>query len=60
MWKIKMTYTALGERRTIDMPGNDGLRLFEACHRADLYKERNETAMFTVVNEDNGDIEYQV
>lgn len=60
MWKVMMTYTALGERRTIEMPGNNGLGLFKACHFADLYKERNPKAMFTVVNEDNGDIEYQV
>lgn len=46
--------------RAVDMPHDSGLRLCEACYRADIYKRRNESATFTVVNEDNGDIEYQV
>ena len=41
-------------------PLDSGLHLIEACYRAALYKRRNESATFTVVNEDNGDIEYQV
>lgn len=44
----------------VDMPHDSGLRLSEACYRADLYKRRNEKRVFSVVNEDNGDIEYQV
>lgn len=44
----------------VDMPLDIGLRLFEACYRADLYKHRNASAVFTVVNMENGDIEYQI
>ncbi len=44
----------------VDMPKDGGLRLSEACYRADLYKSRNEKRQFIVVNEENGDIEYQV
>lgn len=44
----------------VDMPNDSGLRLLEACYRADLYKRRNPAAIFSVVNMDNGDIEYQV
>lgn len=44
----------------VDMPKDGGLRLSEACYRADLYKRRNEKRQFIVVNEENGDIEYQV
>lgn len=44
----------------VDMPNDIGLRLLEACYRADIYKQHNPTAIFTVVNMENGDIEYQV
>ena len=44
----------------LDMPKDTGLRLSEACYRADLYKNRNPKRTFSVVNEENGDIEYQV
>lgn len=44
----------------VDMPNDKGLGLFDAMHRADLYKSHNRTATFSVVNEENGDVEYQV
>jgi len=43
-----------------DMPMDTGLGLLEACDRAEIYKRRNPAAVFTVVNEDNGDVEYQI
>lgn len=43
-----------------DMPYDNNLDLFEAFWRADIYKNRNPKAIFTVVNQENGDIEYQV
>lgn len=56
MFKIVMHF----DGRMIDMPHDHGLRLSEACYRADLYKKRNEKRMFSVINEDTGDIEYQI
>lgn len=46
--------------RVIDMPNDHNLRLSEACYRADIYKNRNEKRIFSVVNEETNDIEYQV
>ena len=46
--------------KAIDMPKDKGLGLFRACSHADLYKARNESCRFIVVNEDNGDVEYSV
>lgn len=43
-----------------DMPYDNHLDLFEAFYRADICKKRNPKATFTVVNEENGDVEYQV
>lgn len=45
---------------TIDMPNDKGMRLLEACEFADIYKRKNPNAVFSVVNEETGDIEYQV
>lgn len=57
-----MTFMITLQRGSIylEMPGDKGLRLFEACHRAELYKKKNPQAIFSVVNEENGDIEYQI
>ena len=44
----------------VDMPEDRNLRFFEACKRADLYKARNKKAVFSVVNEETGDLAYQV
>lgn len=55
-FKIVLSTTAV----IMDMPHDKGLGLFEAMHRADIYKSHNGTATFTVVNEENGDVEYQV
>lgn len=57
-FKIKMYIPSIG--KAIDMPSDNGLRLFEATHRADLYKRNNPACTFSVVNEDNGDIEYEI
>ncbi len=43
-----------------DMPMDTNLGLLEACDRAEIYKRKNPAAFFTVVNEDNGDVEYQI
>ena len=56
MYKIVMSF----DGRLLDMPKDHGLGLSEACYRADLYKKRNEARTFSVVNEVNGDIEYQI
>ena len=56
MFKIVMTF----EGRFLDMPHDSDLRLIEACYRADLYKKRNSVRTFSVINEETGDIEYQV
>ena len=44
----------------LDMPGDNGLSLFEAEDRANIYKNRNPGATFSIVNEDNGDCEFQI
>lgn len=56
MFKITMTF----EGRLLNMPHDSGLRLSEACYRADIYKGRNPKRTFSVINEVTGDIEYQV
>jgi hypothetical protein len=56
MFKIQMSF----DGRLLDMPNDSGLRLSEACYRADIYKNRNPKRTFTVRNEDNDDIEYQI
>ena len=57
-FKITMYSESIGQ--TVDMPNNKGLRLLEACDRVDIYKRKNPKAVFSVVNEENGDIEYVV
>ena len=44
----------------ITVPGCNGLRLLEACDFADIFKKQNPKAIFSVVNEETDDIEYQV
>ena len=56
MFKVQITV----DGRMIDMPHDSGLRLSEACYRADIYKKHNSKCTFTVVNEENGDFEYQI
>lgn len=58
MFKITLYSPALG--REIEMPHDKHLGLLEACNYADIYKKSNSQATFTVYNEENGDIEYQV
>ena len=55
-FKIKMYIPRI--RKQMDMPNEKGLGLFEACHRADLYKRSNPHCNYSVINEDNGDVEY--
>ena len=55
MFKIIMVV----QGRVIPMPKDFNLGLFEACERADLYAKRNRDAAFFVMNEENGDIEYE-
>lgn len=43
----------------IDMPNDKHLSLFDACDRAEIYQRHNRSASFKVINEDNGDVEYQ-
>ena len=57
-YKITLYSKSIGQ--TIDMPNDSGMRLLEACHFADIYKRKNPQAVFSVVNEETGDIEYQV
>ncbi len=57
MFKIVMVNC--GMRRSIEMPKDKNLNLFEATRRADLYAKRNRNAIFQVVNENNADIEYE-
>ena len=45
---------------TIDMPNDKNMRLLTACEYADIYKRKNPKAIFSVVNEETGDVEYQV
>lgn len=58
MFKITLYTKELN--RMIDLPGDTNLGLLEACERADIYKKRRPDAIFTVVNMENGDFEYQV
>jgi len=58
MFQIKLYSQALGKE--IEMPNDKHLGLLEACHYADVYKKSNPQATFTVYNEQNGDVEYQV
>lgn len=55
MYKIMMTM----EHGNVDMPKDKGLEFLDACNRAVLYKKRNNARGFLVVNEDNGDVDYQ-
>ena len=60
-FKVTMGYRdKAGEYHTLDLPGDKNLRLFDACDRADIYKRWRPDRVFTVVNEENGDFEYQV
>lgn len=43
----------------IEMPKDKHLSFLDACYRADIYHRNNRSAAFTVINEDNGDVEYQ-
>ena len=57
-FKIKMYIPSIG--KAIDMPSDKGLRLLEAEHRMHCYKANNPDCTYLLVNEDNGDIEYEI
>lgn len=57
MFKVSMYSRTL--KKILEMPTDINLGLFEACYRADLYAKSNR-ADFFVINEENGDIEYEV
>lgn len=59
MYKVVMVLTVGEKRKTIDMPTDKHLDLMEACNRADLYAKRNTSATFMVVNNENGDVDYE-
>ena len=58
MFKIIMKPASTG--RLVPMPGDKNLSLREAVWRADLYKKKNPKATFSVVNEINEEVEYEV
>lgn len=47
-------------KKEIEMPHDKHIGLLYACHLADVYKEKYKDATYTVYNEINGDVEYQV
>ena len=57
-YKIMMLVKSTG--RLIDMPGMQNLGLFRAMHYADLYKKRNPSCNYHVINQENNDMEYSV
>lgn len=58
MYRINMLVKRIG--RWFEMPGMDDLGLFEACRLADMYHNRNGDCRYAVINQENGDIEYEV
>ena len=58
MFKITMFSRSL--KRELDLPSDTNLRLFDACERADMYKRRVPENIFSVINMETGDCEYQV
>lgn len=44
----------------IEKPKDIGLRFLEACCRADIYKENAPIVIFSVINMDTREIEYQI
>lgn len=44
----------------IEMPYDTDLRFNEACHLAELYKEKNPIGILSVIDQETGDCVYQV
>lgn len=44
----------------IEMPYDTDLRFYEACHLAELYKEKNPIGILSVIDQETGDCVYQV
>lgn len=59
MYRIEFV---MSDGNVVKMPGSDSNleSLFEACHRAELYKKRNPNNILRVINNDNGDLEMEV
>ena len=55
VYKVTLSDGEKTKRKTLD----ENIGLLTACHRADLYKNRNGKCRFVVVNNDNGDWEYE-
>lgn len=58
MYKIVMEYYRDGRHHSVDMPLDNNLGLFEAVEHCDIYKKRDTSKSFLVINKDNGDLEY--
>lgn len=59
MYKIRMYIERI--YKVIDMPKDKNIKsVFEAQRRAEIYKKSNPDNMYFVVNEDNGDVEFQI
>lgn len=57
MYRVEMVMI---NGNVVKMPSDTNLGLFEACHRAELYKKRNLKNTFRVINNDNEDLEMEV
>lgn len=61
MYKIAMIFRNFdGKVKLTFMPNDKNLDLFEAVDRANIYKKRNNKNIFVVLNNENGDVEYEV
>lgn len=56
MYKILMNIKSTGTTMIIDKVES----LFEACHRADIYKKKNPVNTYQVLAPNDHDIEYEV
>lgn len=56
MFKVCMFF----DGNWVDMPNCNGLRLLVACEYADIFKRKNGKRDFCVVNEETGEVEYDV
>lgn len=56
MYKIKLTT----DKVDFFMPKENHESLFKACDYADIYKKHNPKAHYSVINDESGDVEYEV
>ena len=57
MYRVEMV---MPNGNVVKMPSDTNLGLFEACHRAELYKARAGYNTYRVINNDNEDLEMEV